>query len=379
MLCVCLDCSSNFQFFAFPLSATLFSCSSTLILRDCFHMFILRCVLRRIMMAASEPVNFSMKSADAPVLCFPRLACVFPSERSMASSPADSVGLDERINEDTAAEGSALVMKRNDTDDVGEFFAVAERACSEKSEAIVSLKERIIQKRCSTELTILRQLHTTTSGRPKKPKLMPNYFLAVPVSSPQIHAAAQNAQEDIVSGSPQLQPALIPLATLHVTLMVMRLENAEDVARASATLDASLPHLRALFPSTATPLSLSFRGLDHFRHQILFISPVDDDALARLRLLADTLNERFAAAGLPSTDPQKAFTPHLTLMKLSRAPQLRRHGVKHIEPAVYAAHREAVFGGEKVSKVQLLAMTLPKDKATGYYYCAKEISLFDEE
>lgn len=85
---------------------------------------------------------------------------------------------------------------------------------------------------------------------------------------------------------------------------------------------------------------VTFTGLSHFRHQVLFIDPVRDahfDSLTRIagryQALIDRLfifsselcRETYQKNGIPSTD-QRPFQPHLTLFKLSKAPALYRTG-----------------------------------------------------
>lgn len=94
-----------------------------------------------------------------------------------------------------------------------------------------------------------------------------------------------------------------------------------------------------------------------------------------MRKVADVVRTHFTAAGLPSTDPGEEFKPHVTLMKLSRAPVLRKQGIKKIDASLYEEQVDGDFGVESVGKIQLCSMTLPKDKETGYYFCAKIIDL----
>jgi len=96
-----------------------------------------------------------------------------------------------------------------------------------------------------------------------------------------------------------------------------------------------------------------------------------EDCLERLKELAAALREQCESAGLTFGD-DGPFTPHLTLMKLSRDPTLRRKGVKAINPQWYQEHKEISFGKQLASSIQLLSMEDPKDKS-GYYASRAEL------
>ena len=59
-------------------------------------------------------------------------------------------------------------------------------------------------------------------------------------------------------------------------------------------------------------------------------------------------------------------------MKLSRAPSLRKKGVRRIKSELYRSHSAAVFGNQLVKGFQLCSINKPKSEE-GYYYKAHEI------
>ena len=68
-------------------------------------------------------------------------------------------------------------------------------------------------------------------AKSKKVSVPPNYFVAIPVSNPLIHSAATLIQNGVVEADSNFQSAMVSVAKLHVTLMVMRLEDDADIAR----------------------------------------------------------------------------------------------------------------------------------------------------
>ena len=147
--------------------------------------------------------------------------------------------------------------------------------------------------------------------------------------------------------------------------------------RAHQALQASKEKVLSLSEQRFSELKLDFKGVEHFGNQVVYIKPVSSDGLTRLYEMARIVRETFAAHDVASTEKKSSFEPHLTLMKLSKAPQLRKKGLKNIPPDLYSEHLEREYGSEVVSSLQLCSMLLPRDAATGYYFCSKELRLID--
>ncbi len=89
---------------------------------------------------------------------------------------------------------------------------------------------------------------------------------------------------------------------------------------------------------------ITFTGLSHFNHKVLYIDPVKDahlDVLTRIAgiiyflfwifvkfflLFEEICRETYEKNGILSTD-DRSFNPHLTLFKLSKARDLHRKGL----------------------------------------------------
>jgi len=73
-----------------------------------------------------------------------------------------------------------------------------------------------------------RKLATMPNGTMKN---RPNHFFAIQVSNPDILAAASAVQQCVLANEPHLKTTMISLETLHLTLGVMHLSNADDINR----------------------------------------------------------------------------------------------------------------------------------------------------
>ena len=205
----------------------------------------------------------------------------------------------------------------------------------------------------------------------KKPKrIMPNYFIAIRVSNPVIHSGVKIVQDSVVSHDEKLMPALIPLATLHLTLLVLHLEDEEKIQKATEVLHQCRTSLEPVLLNSA--LTLNFAGLDNFRHQVLFVKLCGEEGIVRLNTVANVVRDTFAKEGIPSTDSRE-FSPHLTVMKLTRSPKLRKRGIRKIPLESYATWTDFDFGEERVSSLHLCSMN--KKEEDGFYKCVTTISI----
>ncbi|XP_068719182.1 uncharacterized protein [Montipora capricornis] len=209
----------------------------------------------------------------------------------------------------------------------------------------------------------LNKTDTPSSKHKKKPKrIIPNYFVAVRVSNPDIHSGVKIVQDSIVTHNEKFKPALIPLATLHLTLLVVHLEDERQIEKAAEVLNQCRTSLEPILQNGA--LRLIYSGLDHFRHQVLFVKLGGEEEFAALMSVANIVREMFEKEGMPSTD-SRDFKPHLTVMKLSRSPNLRKKGIKSIPVESYSNCVDFKFGEEPVNALYLCSMNA-KDE-DGFY------------
>ncbi|XP_076329803.1 uncharacterized protein LOC143235475 isoform X2 [Tachypleus tridentatus] len=199
---------------------------------------------------------------------------------------------------------------------------------------------------------------------PKKQR--PNYFVAIQVSNPEVHCHIKKVQDHIVEIEKNLQLAVIPLTTLHLTLLVMHLENEEDMKRACNTLSSCYDNIKENI--NANPIHLEFHGLSHFQNQVLFAKV--KNGKERLDCIAEAVARCFYENGLTETD-ETDYKAHLTIMKLSRSPKLRKKGIKHIKSSYYTEFKNSNFGIQTVHSLQLLKMARADDES-GYYVFSHE-------
>ncbi|XP_043074908.1 A-kinase anchor protein 7-like isoform X2 [Puntigrus tetrazona] len=204
----------------------------------------------------------------------------------------------------------------------------------------------------------------------KKEAARPNYFVSVPITNPEIKRAVEDVQKLLLEKDCRLSRALIPVGTLHITLLVTHLSTQEQLDLAASTLSELESPLNTLLGGRR--LILPFCGVGHFKHEVAFVQITDGEHLTTLTLMAESIRKAFEERGILSGD-DKAFKPHLTFLKLSRAPKLRKQGVKKLDPALFSEFEGRVFGDECVCRVDLCSM-LKKKSADGYYHREKSVS-----
>lgn len=179
----------------------------------------------------------------------------------------------------------------------------------------------------------------------------------------------------------------------------------DDGSMHSAALGIGDSNETAPGAKAASPLTLSFRDLGHFRNKVLFAKLVEDEQAARLRGLVSSLHRRFCEAGLveeAAGSPSSSrggkrgdgdgdggsdtsshgfeFTPHLTIMKTSKLRDRRT-----VIPAdSYDRYQSGyVVGHHAPSNVELSSMLEKEDlprlegwEPRPYYKCEHRLALF---
>ncbi|XP_049612218.1 A-kinase anchor protein 7 [Syngnathus scovelli] len=214
------------------------------------------------------------------------------------------------------------------------------------------------------------------AGKSKKKKKQqiqrPNYFVSIPITDAQIGSAVSEVQEAVLRREPRLAKAMIPIPTLHLTLLVTHLADRQQVDLAAATLAQAEPSLAELLGGAR--LVLPFSGVAHFRNDVVFVALGPGPHTGVLRSLAELLRARLEEQGLVEGDVARGFQPHLTIFKLSRAPKLRSQGIKHVDPSLYSAYACRFFGDQTVERLDLCSM-LKKKQQDGYYHTETSLQL----
>ncbi|KAJ8385900.1 hypothetical protein AAFF_G00178620 [Aldrovandia affinis] len=204
----------------------------------------------------------------------------------------------------------------------------------------------------------------------KKKQPRPNYFVSIPITNPKIKEGIQVVQDLVIQKDHRYSRALIPVGSLHITLLVTYLSNEEEVSMATFAVAQMKQTLLDLLQGRE--LVLPFSGIGQFRNEVAFAQLAEGEHVSTLTEIAEAVRKAFEERGVSSGD-SKAFTPHLTFMKLSRAPKLRSQGVKKIDPEAYGSFVQHSFGEETVSRLDLCSM-LKKKAADGYYHCETSVT-----
>ncbi|XP_046877085.1 A-kinase anchor protein 7 isoform X3 [Hypomesus transpacificus] len=200
--------------------------------------------------------------------------------------------------------------------------------------------------------------------RLKKETLRPNYFVSIPITNSKISEGVADVQEAVLEKDPRLARVMIPIGTLHLTLLVTHLANQDQVDLAASALTCMEAGLAGLLGGR--DLVLPFSGIGTFRNEVAFVELAPGGHTHTLAQLADLTRTAFEEKGLSAGD-SRDFKPHLTFMKLSRAPKLRSQGVKKLDPGLYSCFSQQCFGEERVVRLDLCSM-LKKKTPDGYYH-----------
>ncbi|XP_041952119.1 A-kinase anchor protein 7 isoform X4 [Alosa sapidissima] len=204
----------------------------------------------------------------------------------------------------------------------------------------------------------------------KKESHRPNYFVSIPITNPQIKAEVEAVQAAVIRRDPRLSRALIPTGSLHITLLVTHLGSQEQVDSAACALDHSRQSVLELLEGRE--LVLPFSGVTSFKNEVVFVQLTEGEHVDKLTEIAEAVRRTFVERGIAVTD-DKAFKPHLTFMKLSRAPKLRSQGIKKLDPELYTEFSQQRFGDETLSRLDLCSM-LKKKSPDGYFHREKSVS-----
>ncbi|XP_030412168.1 A-kinase anchoring protein 7 isoform X9 [Gopherus evgoodei] len=155
----------------------------------------------------------------------------------------------------------------------------------------------------------------------KKKQDQPNYFISLPITNPKITRGIQAVQDIVVQKDHRLSQAMVRCGSLHVTLLVMHLSSEEEVGTAVGALLESKDAVEELLQGKH--LDLSFQGIDDFRNEVIFVKFAASDHTAALTEISETMKKIFQEKGILAGE-NRAFKPHLTFMKLSKSPRLRK-------------------------------------------------------
>ncbi|XP_042523340.1 A-kinase anchoring protein 7 isoform X1 [Dipodomys spectabilis] len=197
----------------------------------------------------------------------------------------------------------------------------------------------------------------------------PNYFLSIPITSKEIIGGIKILQKAIIQQDKRLSKAMSGDGSFHITLLVMQLLNEDEINIGIDALWELKPYIEEILQGRH--LTLPFQGIDTFRSQVAFVKLEEGDHINPLLEIAETAKKTFQEKGILAGE-NRSFKPHLTFMKLSKAPVLRRNGVKKIDPELYEKFINCRFGEEVLHRIDLCSMQ-KKKRSDGYYHCESSI------
>lgn len=146
---------------------------------------------------------------------------------------------------------------------------------------------------------------------------------------------------------------LTPKQRLHITLLMLTLNNEDQVVTAKSILKSVQPLLVSTLPLSH---KLQFNGLGQFHNRIVY-AKVEPDA--RLSKLVQALKYKFDKAGISLEGNRDTYVPHVTIMRgSSRDFSSAGHVQKTLSDLVKANHE---IGEQCVESIVLFSRFLPKD------------------
>ncbi|XP_039561875.1 glutenin, high molecular weight subunit PW212-like isoform X2 [Passer montanus] len=269
-----------------------------------------------------------------------KLAVVELVPQGFLSQKQDQGGEVEKAQQDETQEGRAEVVELHDMqagDKADLNGMVTEEQLQGQSQEQEQLKADLLLQKEDQRSTAMRQKHSNIQEGPreivedhkedlaqkqskKRPRKSPNYFVAIPITDDQILDRIEDVQELIFSKEPDLSRALLPVQTMHLTIIVAHLGTEEEVKKAVLALKQSKTKVEDILQGK--DLNLTFHGIGEFNNQVLYVKMLEEDQ-KMLNRIAKAVEECFIEMNLDISG-SKGFKPHLTFLKLSKASRLRR-------------------------------------------------------
>ena len=152
--------------------------------------------------------------------------------------------------------------------------------------------------------------------------LRPMHFLALRLGDPLLHEGVRQLQAEIITREPSLAQCTVPPERSHLTCLVFQASSDEDLQVARETLAACTPLVAAEFGGE--PPTVTVKGLGRFGQNVLFAELEAGAEKDRLCRFVEDVRMRFAERNLLAGTNGETWTPHVTLLKTSRASNWRR-------------------------------------------------------
>ena len=188
----------------------------------------------------------------------------------------------------------------------------------------------------------------------------PTHFVCIHITNEGIISNVQRIQEHIVSQYPHLGEGCLPLTALHVTMCMVQLEKTSHLDTARKVLEDAKKHFIQYLPRCT---DLVFTGVDHFRGRLVYAKVLPNTALNKF---SSYLIEHFKNAGLKTPGNHEKFTPHMTLVKMSRPMQRDVH-TTIIDERSYCQFSEMDIGKQCINTIHLCSKIDPIQPEDGFY------------
>ncbi|XP_046578205.1 uncharacterized protein LOC124285949 isoform X2 [Haliotis rubra] len=206
--------------------------------------------------------------------------------------------------------------------------------------------------------------------RHRQGKQRPNYFVALQITNPEIHQELTRVQQHVVSVVSEMRDVMVDARHLHVTLMVMKLDTEDEMARARKALDECV---QVLGEKPELPV-FEVAQLGTFGNKVVFAQIPTGEDLDQIKYIDECVRGKMAEQGIYSTD-SRPLNPHISIMNMEKVGGRFRHTVaKRIEPSLYGEFKSSKFGCQTVRSIQLCLMDKPRAES-GYYRLAHEVYL----
>ena len=194
----------------------------------------------------------------------------------------------------------------------------------------------------------------------------PSHFICIQVTDEEVGAQVQNIQDHITKYTPQLREGCHPPTSLHVTLCMFKLRNEQDKETAVQVLKRCQTQLISLLPRC---MQLTFKGVDNFRNRVVYVKVCDEPALTKM---VEFILEQLQLAGIRTPGNHDQFTPHMTIVKLSR-PLCREMHTDVINPSSYQPFLDTHVGKQSITSLTMCSIADAK-QSDGFYHRVSTVS-----
>ncbi len=179
----------------------------------------------------------------------------------------------------------------------------------------------------------------------------PTHFVCIHVCDQEVVTNIQTVQEHILTVSPQLSEGLVSPTAFHVTLCMVRLENDDHITKAKHALEKMKRQFLLLLPRS---VHLLLNGVDNFKDRLVYIKVAPNAALSKL---VAVLIERLQAAGVKTPGNHSEYTPHVTIVKMSRPMQRELSNARIAGQASYSKFQDKIMGKQQLQTIDLCSIT----------------------